>query len=171
MITIFCCLLSMFTKIFLLLKSFLNAKIWLALLMSGKTFSKIAVALSYQLYSRAGKAWVCHVCESISKSWLGNSLLVQWLELHAFIAGGTNSISGWGTQIPDAMAKKTNWWKQASVPLKKHWILGAQRSQRFFIYQCYHILDRSKLQEFQVFLTQTHQGLSHMWAKPQNNQH
>ena len=30
----------------------------------------------------------------------GNSLVVQWLELHAFIAKGPGSISVWGTKIP-----------------------------------------------------------------------
>ena len=30
----------------------------------------------------------------------GNSLAVQWLEIHAFTAEGTGSIPGWGTKIP-----------------------------------------------------------------------
>ena len=33
---------------------------------------------------------------------MGNSLVVQWLRFHAFIAGGTSSIPGWGTKIPHA---------------------------------------------------------------------
>ena len=33
----------------------------------------------------------------------GNSLAVQWLGLHAFIAKGSGSIPGWGTKIPQAM--------------------------------------------------------------------
>ena len=32
----------------------------------------------------------------------GNSLAVQWLELHAFTAEGPGSIPGWGTKIPQA---------------------------------------------------------------------
>ena len=34
------------------------------------------------------------------------SLVVQWLELHTFTAGGTGSISGQGTKIPHAMWPK-----------------------------------------------------------------
>ena len=34
---------------------------------------------------------------------MGNSLVVQWLELHASIAGGTGLIPGWGTKIPQAV--------------------------------------------------------------------
>ena len=33
---------------------------------------------------------------------MGNSLVVQWLRFHAFIAGGTSSIPGWGIKIPHA---------------------------------------------------------------------
>ena len=34
----------------------------------------------------------------------GNSLKVQWLGLHAFIAKGLGSIPGWGTRIPQAVS-------------------------------------------------------------------
>ena len=34
-----------------------------------------------------------------TKSFLGNSLVVQWLELGAFTAKGVGSITGWGTKI------------------------------------------------------------------------
>ena len=30
---------------------------------------------------------------------IGTSLVIQWLGLHAFTAGGTGSIPGWGTKI------------------------------------------------------------------------
>ena len=33
----------------------------------------------------------------------GSSLAVQWLGLHASIAGGMGSIPGWGTKIPQAL--------------------------------------------------------------------
>ena len=41
---------------------------------------------------------------------LGNSLVVQWLRLHASTAGGTGSIFGHGNRVPPAIlwAKKTN---------------------------------------------------------------
>ena len=41
---------------------------------------------------------------------LGNSLVVQWLRLHASTAGGTGSISGHGNRVPPAIlwAKRTN---------------------------------------------------------------
>jgi len=34
-----------------------------------------------------------------------NSLAVQWLGLHTSIAGGTDSIPGWGTKIPQGTVK------------------------------------------------------------------
>ena len=34
--------------------------------------------------------------------YLGNSLVVQWLGLHAFTAEGVGLIPGWGTKIPQA---------------------------------------------------------------------
>ena len=37
-----------------------------------------------------------------SKVVWGNSLAVQWLGLHTSTAGGTGSIPGWGTKIPQA---------------------------------------------------------------------
>ena len=33
----------------------------------------------------------------------GNSLAVQWLELHAFVAKGPHSIPGQGTKIPQVV--------------------------------------------------------------------
>ena len=36
---------------------------------------------------------------------LGNSLVVQWLGLHAFIAEGPGSIPGQGTKIPQAVSR------------------------------------------------------------------
>ena len=30
-------------------------------------------------------------------------MAVQWLRLHAYTEGGTDSIPGWGTKIPQAM--------------------------------------------------------------------
>ena len=33
----------------------------------------------------------------------GNSLVVQWLQIHASTAGGTNSTSGWETKTLHAM--------------------------------------------------------------------
>ena len=36
---------------------------------------------------------------------MGNSLVVQWLGLHAFTAEGPGSIPGWGTKIPQAMRR------------------------------------------------------------------
>ena len=46
--------------------------------------------------------------ESVQRA-MRNSLAVQWLGLHAFIAGGTGSIPGRRIKIPQAMwpAKKT----------------------------------------------------------------
>ena len=41
--------------------------------------------------------------------WIGTSLVVQRLRLHASNAGGVGSIPGWGTKIPHAagsVAKK-----------------------------------------------------------------
>ena len=35
----------------------------------------------------------------------GTSLVVQWLRLSAFTAGGTGSIPGWGTKIPHAVQR------------------------------------------------------------------
>ena len=32
-----------------------------------------------------------------------NSMAVKWLELYTFIAGGMDSIPGWGNEIPHAM--------------------------------------------------------------------
>ena len=43
---------------------------------------------------------------SIKKKVFGTSLAVQWLRLHASNAGGTDSIPGRGTKIPDAAKKK-----------------------------------------------------------------
>ena len=43
-------------------------------------------------------SWLC-----IRRSSLGNSLAVQWLGLCTSTAGGTGSISGWGTMIPHAV--------------------------------------------------------------------
>ena len=34
--------------------------------------------------------------------YLGNSLVVHWLELGTFTAEGVGSIPGWGTKIPQA---------------------------------------------------------------------
>ena len=34
---------------------------------------------------------------------IGNSLVVQWLELQTFTAEGVGSVPGWGTKIPQAM--------------------------------------------------------------------
>ena len=39
----------------------------------------------------------------IIKNDLGNSLVVQWLELHASTAGGKGLIPGQGTKIPQAV--------------------------------------------------------------------
>ena len=39
----------------------------------------------------------------IKAAYIGNSLAVQWLGLHASTAGGTGSIPGRGTNIPHAM--------------------------------------------------------------------
>ena len=47
---------------------------------------------------------------------IGNSLVVQWLGLHAFTAEDLGSIPGWGTKIPQAVQngqKKKN--KQAMI--------------------------------------------------------
>ena len=46
---------------------------------------------------------------------MGNSLVVQWLGLHASTAGGTGSIPGRGTRIPHATVKK-----------KKYVLIGLQ---------------------------------------------
>ena len=35
----------------------------------------------------------------------GTTLVVQWLTLHASTAGGSGSIPGWGTKMPQGMAK------------------------------------------------------------------
>ena len=53
------------------------------------------------------KMWYIHpysgILFSLKKEWnSGNSLVVQWLRLHAFIAEGVGSIPGWGTKIPEA---------------------------------------------------------------------
>jgi len=40
--------------------------------------------------------------QSLLKVIDGNSLVVQWLAIHIFTAGGTNSIPGWGTEISHA---------------------------------------------------------------------
>ena len=40
-----------------------------------------------------------------SLSTLGNSLVAQWLGLHAPTAGGPGSIPGWGTKIPHAVQR------------------------------------------------------------------
>ena len=37
------------------------------------------------------------------KNFVGTSLVVQWLGLHASTAGGQGSIPGWGTKIPHAL--------------------------------------------------------------------
>ena len=37
------------------------------------------------------------------KTELGNSLVIQWLGLHASTAGGIGSVPGWGTKIPHAL--------------------------------------------------------------------
>ena len=40
--------------------------------------------------------------ENFKKQKIGTSLAVQWLKLHASTAGGTGSIPGQGTVIPNA---------------------------------------------------------------------
>ena len=40
---------------------------------------------------------------------LGNSLVVQWLRLHALTAEGRGSIPGQGTKIPQAAHVHTTW--------------------------------------------------------------
>ena len=40
--------------------------------------------------------------EKFKKQKIGTSLAVQWLKLHASTAGGTGSIPGQGTVIPNA---------------------------------------------------------------------
>ena len=45
---------------------------------------------------------------------VGNSLTVQWLGLHAFTAEGTGSVPGWGTKIPQAV-----WCSQKKEKRKK----------------------------------------------------
>ena len=48
------------------------------------------------------KKWVL-ISGSITKiQYPGNSLVVQWLGLHAFTAEGAGSVPGWGTNIPQA---------------------------------------------------------------------
>ena len=44
--------------------------------------------------------------ENIKKNKTGNSLVVQWLELSTFTAGGVGSIPGWGAGIPQASQPK-----------------------------------------------------------------
>ena len=41
-------------------------------------------------------------CLVIQKEWMGNSLGIQWLRLHAPSAGGTGLIPDQGTKIPHA---------------------------------------------------------------------
>ena len=49
---------------------------------------------------------------------VGNSLVVQWLRLHAFTARNTSSVPGWGIKIPHASWPKTN--KQTTTTKKKN---------------------------------------------------
>ena len=42
--------------------------------------------------------------QCVQKEILGNSLVVQWLGLHASTAGAPGSIPGQGTKIPQATA-------------------------------------------------------------------
>ena len=39
---------------------------------------------------------------------IGNSLVVQWLELQTFTAEGVGSVPGWGPKIPQAMQCSQN---------------------------------------------------------------
>ena len=59
------------------------------------------------------------------KEWtLGNSLVVQWLELHASTAGGMGSVPGWGAKSPQDTQcgkKKTRWIRIDS--LRRDWLL------------------------------------------------
>ena len=43
---------------------------------------------------------------SLVKDTLGTSLVIQWLRLRAFPAGGWRSVPGWGTKILHAMLPK-----------------------------------------------------------------
>ena len=43
---------------------------------------------------------------SLVKDTLGTSLVIQWLRLCAFPAGGWRSVPGWGTKILHAMLPK-----------------------------------------------------------------
>ena len=48
----------------------------------------------------------------------GNSLVVQWLQMHAFTAKGPGSISGWGDKIPETMQCGTLILKQQKTEMR-----------------------------------------------------
>ena len=73
---------------------------------------------------------------------MGNSLVVQWLELRAFTAEGVGLIRAWGTKIPQAMrygqkkikkrvkmvdflVKSTTMKKNKRVKKRKSWVQTA----------------------------------------------
>ena len=49
---------------------------------------------------RAENEWTKGSTLSYKRGKLGNSLVVQWLGLHAFTAKGTGTILDWGTKSP-----------------------------------------------------------------------
>ena len=64
------------------------------------------------------------------KKYLGNSLVVEWLGLHAFTAEGAGLIPGWGIRIPQATQRgqkeKKTWMKSKTF---KSMIWGTGKSQ------------------------------------------
>ena len=54
--------------------------------------------------------------------------MVQWLRLHAFIAGSTSSIHGQGTKVPHAAL----WWPKSKIKFKK-WSLIKKQAIKTYI--------------------------------------